>query len=308
MAAAAHPTTPTGSKKAITRPAARPALTLQPIGLLKTLLCGTFMGVHDLGRLASTCCLFGGPRTPAPAYAEGEDGLWGQVAGLSLVEAAIRSRCCSCEGVAPPLLGCAPSRPAWRRLFHLAEATRGLLVRDGVLGTGPTDTPPPDDSFEKWASPHRELRVLVVPQRVTAIDANAFRGCSNLVTLHLPDGLAFIGVRAFMGCSGLTTLRLPNPLTTIGQWAFRGCSGLTTLTLSNTLTTIGGYAFNGCSGLTTLTLPNTLTTIGEWAFYGCSGLTSIDVPDGVTNIGWGAFEGCTGLGPARLSELQARCE
>ena len=123
----------------------------------------------------------------------------------------------------------------------------------------------------------------------------AFKGCSGLTSLTLPDGITEIGSSAFFGCSGLTSLTLPAGITTIGGSAFEGCSGLTSLTLPAGITSIGDDAFYGCSGLTSLNLPAGITTIGSSAFYGCSGLTSLTIPDGVTKIGKYAFSNCSYL-------------
>ena len=102
-----------------------------------------------------------------------------------------------------------------------------------------------------------------------------------------------IGPSAFRGCSGLTSLTLPDGITKIGDYAFYGCSGLTSLTLPAGITSIDKYAFSGCSRLTSLTLPAGITSIGEFAFSYCSGLTSIYVyAEKVPRIGRYAFEGC----------------
>ena len=53
---------------------------------------------------------------------------------------------------------------------------------------------------------------LIIPKSVT------FRGCPYPVTS--------IGDEAFKGCSGLTSVTIPNSVTSIGSWAFTGCSGL----------------------------------------------------------------------------------
>ena len=123
----------------------------------------------------------------------------------------------------------------------------------------------------------------------------AFKGCSGLTSLTLPDGITEIGDEAFTYCSGLTSLTLPDGITEIGSSAFRDCSGLTSLTLPAGITSISDCAFEGCSGLTSLTLPAGITSIGSRAFYWCSGLTSLTLPDGITSIGSGAFEGCSYL-------------
>jgi len=140
----------------------------------------------------------------------------------------------------------------------------------------------------RW--PALEVRV-----GVTSIGNEAFRGCSSLVSLTLPDSVTTIGDGAFRGFSSLISLTLPDSLTTVGDRAFCGCSSLTSLTLPTNVTTIRLSTFAGCSSLTSLTLPDSLTIIGDWAFAYCTSLTSLTLPASVTTIGWRAFRGCTSL-------------
>ena len=63
-----------------------------------------------------------------------------------------------------------------------------------------------------------------------------------------------IGSYAFRDCSGLTSITIPNSVTSIGSEAFYYCSGLTSVTIGNSVTSIGYEAFHNCSGLTSVTL------------------------------------------------------
>ena len=62
---------------------------------------------------------------------------------------------------------------------------------------------------------------------LTAIDDNAFMGCSNLASVTLPENITFIGTYAFYGCKALTTFTIPQGVNEVGAYAFRGCTGLT---------------------------------------------------------------------------------
>ena len=128
----------------------------------------------------------------------------------------------------------------------------------------------------------------------------AFKGCSGLTSLTLPDGITSISEEAFENCSGLTSLNLPAGITEIGWNAFKGCSGLTSLTLPAGITSIGYGAFLECSGLTSLNIPSSITEIGDYAFRDCSGLTSLTLPSSITEIGDGAFYGCSELKEVRF--------
>ncbi len=128
---------------------------------------------------------------------------------------------------------------------------------------------------------------------VTSIGEDAFRMCSGLTSVIIPNSVTSIGDGAFSYCGGLTSVTIPNSVTSIGEGTFWGC-GLTSVSIPNSVTSIGESAFQGCC-LTSVTIPNSVTSIGKGAFSGCSGLTSVSIPNSVTSIGGSAFYGCSGL-------------
>ena len=86
-----------------------------------------------------------------------------------------------------------------------------------------------------------------------------------------------IGNDAFKDCSSLTSITIPNSVTSIGERAFYSCSSLTSITIPNSITSIGERAFSYCSSLTSITIPNSVTSIGERVFSYCPSLTSISI-------------------------------
>ena len=131
-----------------------------------------------------------------------------------------------------------------------------------------------------------------VSYSVTSIGNNAFRDCTGLTSVTIPNSVTSIGERAFFGCTGLTSVTISNSVTSIGDGAFYKCSGLTSVTIPNSVTSIGTDAFLDCSCLNSIEIPNSVTSIGTEAFRGCSGLTSVTIGNSVTSIGSGAFKDC----------------
>ena len=137
--------------------------------------------------------------------------------------------------------------------------------------------------------------VITFEADVTAIGREAFRNCSRLTSIRIPDTVTSIGYSAFYSCSSLASVRIPDSVTSIGQYAFRYCRSLVSVDLPDSVITIEDRAFETCEGLTSLEIPNSVTSIGEGAFSYCSALTSIVIPSSVTSIGMNPFGACSGL-------------
>ena len=138
------------------------------------------------------------------------------------------------------------------------------------------------------------LTSVTIPNSVTSIGYGAFYQCSGLTSVNIPEDVTSIGEDAFSGCSGLTSLTIPNSAS-IGKNAFAGCSGLTSITIPSSWSSIGYGVFAGCTGLTSVTIPDNIYSIDDTAFSGCTGLTSVTIPNSVNGIGKQAFYGCTSL-------------
>lgn len=140
--------------------------------------------------------------------------------------------------------------------------------------------------------PRREsIRSVVIPEGVTIIGKNAFRGCAELAEVKLPQSLRALGEGAFYGCSALRTVELPDGLREIGESAFSDCISLTQIRLPDGVTRIGEGAFWYDQQLKRVHIPDSVTQIGENAFAGCAALEEVSIPEGCS-VGKAAFAGC----------------
>ncbi len=113
---------------------------------------------------------------------------------------------------------------------------------------------------------------------ITDINDDAFRNCSSLSTVVLPEDLKTIGDYAFFKCSSLSSVDLQDceKLSSIGVSAFYGCSSLNKVEFAKGLTKIGMLAFSR-SGLEQVTVPETTASLymGSNAFYECNSLKNV---------------------------------
>jgi hypothetical protein len=72
----------------------------------------------------------------------------------------------------------------------------------------------------------QKLRLLVLPESITKIGKNAFKGLEALEEVRLPEELIHIGQYAFADCPKLKTVKFPSTLEKIDSSAFKGCTSL----------------------------------------------------------------------------------
>ena len=132
----------------------------------------------------------------------------------------------------------------------------------------------------------------VIPNSVTSIGEDAFRGCNSLTSVTIPESVTNIGKYAFYSCSNLTSITIPNSVTSIGEGAFNDTPWFRNQRDGLIYAGKVAYRYKGTmpEGTEIAIKYGTLGIAGD-AFYGCSGLTSIIIPESVTSIGGSAFTG-----------------
>ena len=126
----------------------------------------------------------------------------------------------------------------------------------------------------------------------TTIGNEAFKNCTDIVSITIPSTVKAIGNSAFEYSGLMGDVTIPNSVTTIGANAFNMCVAMESITLPNSLTRIERGLLTSCEGLTEITIPNTVTYIGEKAFLGCSYIDEFNIPHNVNYIGKNAFLDC----------------
>ena len=104
------------------------------------------------------------------------------------------------------------------------------------------------------------LKYMIIPKKVKIIEDSAFAECTSLEDIRFEcmrsdgdDGIDRIGMNAFRNCSALNSINLPETLEYIGNQAFRGCSKLKRVNIPRNVKAIYPMAFADCTGLEQVT-------------------------------------------------------
>ncbi len=130
---------------------------------------------------------------------------------------------------------------------------------------------------------------------VKVISDQAFKGCSMITSVIIPDSVYQIGYEAFCDCTSLESVDISDNVTSLGSAAFKNCKSLKSFVIPDSVTQTNYYLFYGCTSLTSVTIGKGLKRIDSWFFQSCPSLKSIVIPDNITIIEEWAFSSCTGL-------------
>ena len=139
------------------------------------------------------------------------------------------------------------------------------------------------------------------------IDTEAFKDCTKLKSITIPETIIVIKDKAFYGCTKLESVRIAESVLEIGQECFKQ-SGLKTITIPNTVTKLGDAMFESCTSLTTADITDSVFRLGKNMFRGCTALSSITMPNELREIGTQAFENCSSLGAISIPQSVNKIE
>ena len=191
------------------------------------------------------------------------------------------------------------------------------------------------DPYGQWENPH--FSSLIIPDSVEIIGDNAFGGCAELDSLHIPASVKHIQGNPFRHMLPVTTdsplyvvkdnilydkdyyrlihafsnsktIVIPAPVRKIERSAFRGNKNLSSIIVHSEIDEIGEYAFSFCQNLKNIIINAKMEIIPDGLFRG-SGIYEFDIPTETKKIGMASFADCKRLQkvdiPENVTEVDA---
>lgn len=138
--------------------------------------------------------------------------------------------------------------------------------------------------------------------QVTRIGGYAFASSDVGKLFNMPSTLKTIDANAFYGCSNLISFTIPDSVTSLGESCFAS-SGIQLVTIGGGVTELPNYLFQMCNNLQSVEIPSQIKRIGSFCFMNCNNkfFSSIEVPSSVEILGGSCFSGCTSLAKVVLN-------
>lgn len=217
--------------------------------------------------------------------------------------------------------------------------TTAITTGSGVLTYSLNDD---NASYTVTKITNKQIDTIVIPEilndglPVTAIGNEAFKDCTNLTDIIIPNTVKSIGVKAFYNTGFYNNAAnwADNGLT-LGSALIKVRNSGFTYTVSSKINCIAADAFDECTqqieidsgnisysmiegnlynregtelvrvirkNIQTFSFPQSVTDIGSNAFYNCTSLANITIPERITKIGAYAFFNCTSIKSVTIPE------
>ena len=129
--------------------------------------------------------------------------------------------------------------------------------------------------------------VFTIPDYITAVHAEAFRGNAVIRKLIIPETVKELDARAFSGMAALEEVVFTGNRETLGKELFYECPNLKQIAWPEGLKTIGLSCFEA-SGLEQVSIPESVEVIESYAFA-ITRMQSVTLPPTVKKIGMSIF-------------------
>ena len=110
--------------------------------------------------------------------------------------------------------------------FTVGQLKYTVYTEDKASQTGTVSVEPISKEISGDIAIPASLIYGEINYSVTLIPDSAFRECSKLTSITIPDSVTSIGGSAFFNCSSLTSVVIGDSVTSIGNNAFDGCTSL----------------------------------------------------------------------------------
>lgn len=203
--------------------------------------------------------------------------------------------------------------------FDVVELERGAFVNQRLLkgvNLPESITEIPVGAF--LGTGVNDVSVPIILQHVKKIGRYAFKDCTDLSHLTIPEGVEVIDEGAFQDCDRLYSVEIPSTIKTIIGYPavrpFAGCNHLKQATIK--CPWLVGHDSRSSSYsdhpiwctfgnlVRDYFLREPVTRIGAGAFRFCTNVAYIDLPNSLESIGVGAFEGLC----MKLTEIKTTVE
>ena len=173
-----------------------------------------------------------------------------------------------------------------------------IKCTDGIIGNENTVTV---DSVKYRLNDDYTAQVISysgTPGNITILESVTYEGFTFKVTS--------IGSSAFKNCTSLTSVTIPNSVESIGDNAFNGCSKLKKIEVPDSVTYIGSKAFDGTAFYNTVkNWEDGVLYCGNHLISAKSDVTKITVKASTVSIAAGALDNCKSL--EKINVLNPKC-